>query len=53
MSLHPIPLEHYWAFAEPQFAIAGNRHITHDVVEQVYNLFYGVTANVQRIMNMS
>jgi len=52
MSLHPIPLEHYWAFAEPQFAISGNRRITRDVVEQVYHRFYGVTANIQRIMNL-
>ena len=27
MSLHPIPLENYWAFAEPRFAISGNRRI--------------------------
>lgn len=52
MSLHPIPLEHYWAFAEPWFAISGNRRITRDVVEQVYHRFYGVTANIQRIMNL-
>lgn len=52
MSLHPIPLEHYWAFAEPQFAISGNRRITREVVEQVYHRFYGVTANIQRIMNL-
>lgn len=52
MSLHPIPLEHYWAFAEPQFALSGNRKITYDVVEQIYHRFYGVTANIQRIMNL-
>ncbi len=52
MSLHPIPLVHYWAFAEPQFALSGNRKINHDVVEQVYHRFYGVTANIQRIMNL-
>ena len=52
MSLQPIPLEHYWAFAEPQFALSGNRRITHDVVEQVYHRFYGVTANIQRVMNL-
>ena len=52
MSLHPIPLDHYWAFAEPQFALSGNRKITYDVVEQVYRRFYGVTANIQRIMNL-
>ena len=52
MSLHPIPLEHYWAFAEHQFAISGNRRITREVVEQVYHRFYGVTANIQRIMNL-
>ena len=52
MSLHPIPLEHYWAFAEPRFAISGNRRITREVVEQVYHRFYGVTANIQRIMNL-
>ena len=52
MSLHPIPLENYWAFAEPRFAISGNRRITREVVEQVYHRFYGVTANIQRIMNL-
>ncbi len=52
MSLHPIPLDHYWAFAKPQFALSGNRKITYDVVEQVYRRFYGVTANIQRIMNL-
>ena len=52
MSLGTIPLEHYWAFAEPQFAKNGNRQISHDVVASVYERFEGVTANVQRIMNM-
>lgn len=52
MSLHPIPLESYWAFAEPLFARHGDRRITYQVVEAVYNRFHGVTANIQRIMNI-
>ena len=52
MSLGSIPLENYWAFAEPQFAKNGNRRISYDVVASVYQRFDGVTANVQRIMNM-
>lgn len=52
MSLHPIPLDSYWTFAEPLFAYHGGRHITYQVVEDVYNRFNGITANVQRIMNL-
>ena len=52
MSLHSIPLERYWDFAERQFGKNGNRQISHEVVEEVYQRFNGVTANVQRIMNM-
>ena len=52
MSLNPISLERYWAFAEPQFAKNGHRIISYEVVEAVYQRFEGITANVQRIMNM-
>ena len=52
MSLNPISIERYWAFAEPQFAKNGNRKISYEVVEAVYKEFNGITANVQRIMNM-
>ena len=52
MSLFPIEMERYWAFAEPQFAKNGDRRITHEVVEAVYQRFEGITANVQRIMNI-
>lgn len=52
MSLYPIPLERYWAFVEPLFALNGGRHITYQVVEEIYNRFFGVTANIQRIMNL-
>lgn len=52
MSLHPISLDRYWAFVEPQFAKNGNRKISYEVVEAVYQRFEGITANVQRIMNM-
>lgn len=52
MSLEAIPLEHYWAFAEPQFAKNGERRISYEVVASVYQRFEGITANVQRIMNM-
>ena len=52
MSLHPISLERYWAFAEPQFAKNGDRKIAHEVVVSVYQQFEGITANVQRIMNL-
>jgi len=52
MSLGPIPLDRYWAFAEPQFAKNGDRQISYDVVASVYQRFDGITANVQRIMNM-
>ena len=52
MSLEPIPFDRYWTFAESQFAKNGGRRITKDVVEEVYSHFVGVTANVQRIMNI-
>lgn len=52
MSLYPISLDRYWAFAQPQFAKNGNRQISYEVVESVYQRFEGITANVQRIMNM-
>ncbi len=52
MSLGLIPLESYWAFAEPLFARNGDRRISYEVVESVYQRFEGITANVQRIMNM-
>ena len=52
MSLGSIPLERYWAFAEPQFAKNGERRISYEVVASVYQRFEGITANVQRIMNM-
>ena len=52
MSLKTIPLDRYWAFAEPLFAKNGDRRISFKVVESVYQRFEGITANVQRIMNM-
>lgn len=52
MSLKTIPLDRYWAFAEPLFAKNGDRRISYKVVESVYQRFEGITANVQRIMNM-
>lgn len=52
MSLKLISLDHYWDFAEPLFAMNGNRKIYFEVVEAVYQRFEGITANVQRIMNM-
>ena len=52
MALDTIPIERYWAFAEPQFAKHGNRKISHDVVASVYQRFDGITAYVQRIMNI-
>lgn len=52
MGLKAIPVERYKAFAEPQFAKGGNRHIMPEVIETVYQRFMGVTANVQRIMNI-
>ena len=52
MNLHPIPLESYWAFAEPMFSQNGGRHIERQVVEDVYNRFHGITANIQKIMNL-
>ena len=52
MSLHPIPLDKYWPFAERLFAKNGGRKITYEVVETVYQRFEGITANVQRVMNM-
>lgn len=52
MGLKPIPFECYWTFAESQFAKNGGRRISKDVVEEVHSRFMGVTANVQRIMNI-
>ena len=52
MNLQPIPLNRYQAFAVPQFAKNGNRRITPDVVEEIHRRFCGITANVQRIMNI-
>ncbi|MBP3688925.1 MAG: ATP-binding protein [Bacteroidaceae bacterium] len=52
MSLNTIPLDRYWTFAGPQFAKNGDRRISYEVVSSVYQRFDGITANVQRIMNM-
>ena len=52
MSLGSIPLDRYWAFAEPLFAKDSGKRIPYDVVASVYQRFEGITANVQRIMNM-
>ena len=52
MSLGSIPLDRYWAFAEPQFAKNGDRRISYEVVASVYQRFEGITANLQRIMNI-
>lgn len=52
MNLHPIPLDKYWTFAEPLFATNGNRRINREVVEDVYQRFHGITANIQKIMNL-
>ena len=52
MGLNPIPLDRYWAFAQPLFAKNGNRQLTKEVVDEVYQRFQGVTANIQRIMNI-
>ena len=52
MNLHPIPLDRYWAFAQPQFAKGGGRRILPEVVEQIYTRFHGITANLQKMMNI-
>ena len=52
MNLHAIPFESYWSFAEPLFSRGGNRHLDREVVEMVYSLFSGVTANIQKVMNL-
>lgn len=52
MGLNAIPVERYKAFAEPLFEKGGNRHLMPGVVEEVYKRFMGVTANLQRIMNI-
>ena len=52
MHLHPIPLERYWHFAESLFATGGNRQVDYAVVEDIYNRFHGVTANIQKMMNI-
>ena len=51
-NLHAIPLDKYTEFAERQFAINGNRKISRDVVEAIYNQFNGVTSYLQKIMNI-
>ena len=52
MNLQKIPLEKYWNFANIQFAKGGQRKIQKETVEKVYQQFQGVTANVQKIMNL-
>lgn len=52
MGLYPIPLDRYCDFAEPLFAKDGGRQMSREVVEEVYKRFNGVTANIQRIMNI-
>lgn len=52
MSLHPIPLERYQPFAEQMFSRNDGRQISPQVVESIYKRFNGVTANLQRIMNI-
>jgi len=51
-NLDKIPFEKYCLFAQKQFADYGNRSIGHDTVEAVYNMFDGITANLQRMMNI-
>ena len=52
MSLHPIALDRYWDFAEHLFAKNGGRRLSYEAVDTVYQRFEGITANVQRIMNI-
>lgn len=51
MGLHPISMDKYAAFATAQFA-KGGKTLADDVVPQIYNRFEGVTAYLQRMMNV-
>ena len=51
-NLHAIPFEKYLDFAVAMFSKYGNKTIEREVVEQTYNKFKGVTANIQKIMNI-
>ena len=51
MGLHPISMDKYAAFATAQFA-KGGKTLADDVVPQIYNRFEGVTAYLQRVMNV-
>lgn len=50
MGLHPIPLETYVKFAARMFEERG-KCVEKEVVEQVYNKYYGCTWFVQMMMN--
>ncbi|MGM9700966.1 MAG: ATP-binding protein [Prevotella sp.] len=51
-NLHVIPMDKYCAFAETQFAKNGARSITRDAVETIYRRFFGITASIQKMMNI-
>ena len=52
MNLYPIPMDTYVSFAMRLFTKNGGRRISADVIKDVYQRFDGVTANIQRIMNL-
>ena len=51
MGLHPIPEDKYSAFASKKFSENG-KSLAPDVVHEVYTRFDGVTACLQRVMNV-
>lgn len=51
MGLSPISEEKYAAFASKQFA-KGGKNLSVEVVPQVYHRFDGITAYLQRVMNV-
>jgi len=52
INLNPIPMDTYVDFAMKLFSTNGERRISADVIKDVYQRFNGVTANIQRIMNL-
>jgi len=52
MNLQKIDIEKYCDFAVEKFTEDNEKSITRDTVKTLYNKFNGITANIQRIMNI-
>ncbi len=51
INLAPISLPKYMEFCQRHFALAG-KHVSGDVVEDLYDRFNGITSYMQKVMNL-